>query len=47
MDFISNLYPHWVNILGLTFNFIGVALVAYEWRTSMYDGLERLELEIA
>lgn len=37
--------PQWLNVAGIIANTIGVAIVALEWRTSMYDGLSRLEIE--
>lgn len=47
MDMLSILGSQWVNLAGLISNFAGVALVAFEWQTSMYDSLDRLELETA
>ncbi|WP_337184239.1 hypothetical protein [Shinella sp.] len=37
--------PQWLNVAGIIGNTIGVAIVALEWRTSMYDGFCRLEIE--
>jgi hypothetical protein len=46
MDTILAANPQWINLIGLVGNFVGVAIVAFEWRTSMYDSLSRLEIEI-
>lgn len=35
----------WLSIVGIAANIIGVIIVAFEWRTAMYDGLSRLEIE--
>lgn len=40
-------WPKFLNLLGLLGNIIGVTMVALEWRTSMEDGLERVEYDLA
>ncbi len=39
------MWQHWVNLLGLTLDFMGVLLLANEWRISI--GAEAREAEIA
>lgn len=43
-DFLG-LGSQWVNPAGIIANIVGVSVIAIEWRTSMYDGLSRLETE--
>lgn len=37
----------WVSPVGVVINTLGVCMLAFEWRTSMYDSLNRLEIEQA
>lgn len=42
---VTGVDPQWLAIAGIAVNTIGVIIVAFEWRTAMYDGLGRLEIE--
>ncbi|WP_266018460.1 hypothetical protein [Brucella intermedia] len=35
----------WLSPIGILINTLGVCMLAFEWRTSMYDSLNRLEIE--
>lgn len=35
----------WLAVAGLAIDIIGFMIIGFEWRTSMYDGLDRLEIE--
>ncbi|MDF1599638.1 hypothetical protein PZ895_07595 [Mesorhizobium sp. YIM 152430] len=35
----------WLPAVGIALNVLGVAIVALEWRVSLYDGLSRAEME--
>lgn len=37
----------WTSIAGILINTLGVCVLAFEWRISMYDSLNRLEIEQA
>lgn len=37
----------WISIAGILISTVGVCVLAFEWRTSMYDSLNRLEIEQA